>query len=229
MTQPEPSIRGVGRPRSEEVRTAILRAAGELLLEMGVQGFTIEGVAKRSGASKVTIYKWWTSKGALALDAFYASAAPAINTNQTGDVEADLITQVAAIVHLFRDTAVGPVLAGLIAEAQSDAGLAVSLRERWLEPRRQQGAKILEAGRTRGELRPDFDTTLILDQIYGAIYIRLLIGHAPLVEGIAQELVGNVLPGIRTSPAKRPASAIKKSRDRNPGKSHVLQTPGAMK
>ena len=176
---------------------AILRAAGELLLEVGVQGFTIEGVAKRSGASKVTIYKWWTSKGSLALDALYASAAPAIDITQTGNVEAELITQVAAIIHLFHDTAVGPVLAGLIAEAQNDSDLAISLRERWLEPCRQQGTKILEAGQTRGELKADFDINLILDQIYGAIYFRLLIGHAPLTQETARELVHNMLPGIR--------------------------------
>ncbi len=198
---------------------AILRAAGELLLDAGVEGFTIEGVAKRSGASKVTIYKWWPSKGSLALDGFYASAALAIDTSQTGNSEADLVTQVSAIIHLFRNTAAGPVLGGLIAEAQHDPDLAVSLRERWLEPRRRQGAKILEAGRVSGEFRPDFDSTLVLDQIYGAIYIRLLVGHAPLVQEMAQELVRNVLSGIRaplvakalSNPKSSPSSCKKKS------------------
>jgi AcrR family transcriptional regulator len=205
------SIRKSGRPRSEEVHMAILRAAGELLLDAGVEGFTIEGVAKRSGASKVTIYKWWPSKGSLALDAFYASVAPAIDTSQTGNPEADLVTQVSSIIHLFRNTAAGPVFAGLIAEAQHDPDLAVSLRERWLEPRRRQGAKILEAGRASGEFRPDFDSTLILDQIYGAIYIRMLIGHAPLVQEMAQELVRNLLSGIRAPLVGKTSSTPKSS------------------
>jgi AcrR family transcriptional regulator len=49
---------GRGRRRDEAVRAAIIEAAGSLLLEVGFQDFTIEGVAARAGASKGTIYKW---------------------------------------------------------------------------------------------------------------------------------------------------------------------------
>lgn len=197
-----------GRPRQLSVRDAVLAGAGQLLLQAGTKGFSIEGVARLSGASKVTIYKWWPSKGALALDGFYTLVSPSIDTTLTGDVEQDLVTQVSAVLALFRDTAIGPILAGLIGEAQRDPELAAAIRERWLEPRRQCGVAIVEAAQAAGHVRPDLDPTMILDQIYGPIYLRLLVGHAPLTDDLAAALVRTILSGVlcRASDAsERPA------------------------
>ena len=68
--QPQPIRRGRGRRPAAEVREQVLAAAGELLLTEGMAGFTIEKVAARAGASRMTIYKWWPSRGALALDGY---------------------------------------------------------------------------------------------------------------------------------------------------------------
>jgi len=54
--------RGRGRRPAAEVRKEILDAAAELLFAEGMGGFTIEKVANLSGASKMTIYKWWPPK-----------------------------------------------------------------------------------------------------------------------------------------------------------------------
>lgn len=70
MTHPGPPRRGRGRRPAEEVRRESRTQRGGLLFDEGMAGFTIEKVANRSGASKVTIYKWWPTKGALALDGF---------------------------------------------------------------------------------------------------------------------------------------------------------------
>ena len=63
-----------GRPRCEETRSAILRAAHELLEAGGLGAFTIEAVAERSGAAKTTIYRWWPNKGALAMESLLGVA-----------------------------------------------------------------------------------------------------------------------------------------------------------
>jgi AcrR family transcriptional regulator len=205
-----------GRPRSEETRRAILVAAGKLLFRKGVSDFTIEQVARLSGASKVTIYKWWPSRGALALDGFFSIVSPTIDVALTGDLAADLATQAESIVALFRDTRTGPVLAGLIAEAQSDPDLAEALRTRWLDPRREAGAVVLRAAKQNGEIRADVDTTMVLDQIYGAIYIRLLLGHAPMPDGMATAMIRNLMAGIRSpsSPTRQRRVREARSTDR---------------
>jgi AcrR family transcriptional regulator len=214
-TKANPEVKR-GRPRQLSVRDAVLAGAGQLLLQAGIKGFSIEGVARLSGASKVTIYKWWPSKGALALDGFYTLVSPSIDTTLTGDVEQDLVTQVSAVLALFRDTAIGPILAGLISEAQRDPELAAAIRERWLEPRRRCGVTILEAAQAAGHVRPDLDPTTVLDQIYGPIYLRLLVGHAPLTDDLAATLVRTILSGVLVAPRmllsdRRNSTAAKRS------------------
>ena len=61
---PAPARRG--RPRSQEADRAILAAARELLAEGGLGAMSFEEVAARSGVAKTTIYRRWTSRGALA-------------------------------------------------------------------------------------------------------------------------------------------------------------------
>src|SRR5271154_347942 len=210
-----------GRPRQLSVRDAVLAGAGQLLLRAGIKGFSIEGVARLSGASKVTIYKWWPSKGAPALGGFFLLVSPSSDSTRTGDVEQDLVPQVNAVLALFRDTAIGPILAGLISEAQRDPELGAAIRERWLEPRQRGGVAILEASQVAGHVRPDIDPTTVLDQIYGPIYLRLLVGHAPLTDDLAATLVRTILSGVLVAPRmllsdRRNSAAAKRSSGAQP-------------
>ena len=81
-----------GRPRSERARQAVLAAAGELLVEGGMAAVTMEAVAARAGVSKVTVYKWWPSRGAVAIDAYFEHFRQTITFADTGDgqLRADL-------------------------------------------------------------------------------------------------------------------------------------------
>ncbi|HEX8929384.1 MAG TPA: TetR/AcrR family transcriptional regulator, partial [Actinomycetota bacterium] len=88
-----PTRRGRGRRPADQVRAEILAAAGNLLLSEGMAGFTIERVAMLAGASRMTIYKWWPSKGALALDGYFTVVAPTLAFGDTGDIVADLKNQ----------------------------------------------------------------------------------------------------------------------------------------
>ena len=55
----------MGRPLSDEARERMLRAALEVVLEIGVPGFTIDEVARRSGVAKTTIYRHFDSRNDL--------------------------------------------------------------------------------------------------------------------------------------------------------------------
>lgn len=191
MSTPAP-----GRPRSERARVAILEAAHDLLVEGGLQAATIEAIAARAGVSKVTIYKWWPTRGAVAVDAYFHANEATIRFDDTGDVAADLIGQVSTLIDAFR-TRQGQLMAELIGAAQTDAKLAQDLLDRWVLPRRTASTAVLERAIARGELRPDLDPDIVLDEIYGAVYFRVLIGHRSLEPTLAADLVHNVLDGIR--------------------------------
>ena len=136
-TLTESAIR-TGRPRSERARLAVLDAAADLLFEAGLPAATIEAIAARAGVSKVTIYKWWTTRGAVLIDAYFHRHKETIEFEDSGDIARDLATQIRATIIAFRGSA-GAVMAELIGQAQSDPVLAETLRERWVAPRREAG------------------------------------------------------------------------------------------
>jgi len=98
-----------GRPRSEEAHRAVLEAAADLLVEGGLARATIEAVAARAGVSKVTIYKWWPSRGAVAIDAYFHRYRATAEFEDTGELATDLTGQIRLLVEAFRGRA-GEVL-----------------------------------------------------------------------------------------------------------------------
>ncbi len=188
----------VGRPRSEHSRRAILRAAGELLEEQGLRAMTVEGVAQRAGVSKKTIYRWWSNKGVLALEAFYDdwSSAQEELMPDTGTLMGDLRLRARATVRLMTSERLGPTFAALLAEAQSDPALADAFREHVLEPLREQARVIFARAIARNELSPDTDVEVAIDLFQGPLFLRLLYTRSPLSEAFADAITEMVLTGV---------------------------------
>jgi AcrR family transcriptional regulator len=181
---------GPGRPRSERSRRSILAAAATLLHEQGLRAMSIEAVAARAGVSKKTIYRWWSSKGVLALDALYAewSRARGVVPNR-GTLQDDLRSRMRATVRVLSSPTLGSALASLIAEAQADPELALAYSEHVLVPLREQVRVILERAIARGELPSDLDLDAAIDLLQGPLYLRLLHTHAPLDQRFADTIV----------------------------------------
>jgi len=184
-----------GRPRSEHSRQAILRSTLKLLRrEGGFPDLTIESIAADANVSKATVYRWWPNKAALVADAFAASAEEELQFPDTGSLRSDMSLQMRRVISVFRSPR-GKIVAALLAGGQSDPELLEAFRERFLWPKRRQAYKILERAIDRGELPANSNLDLILDSLYGPIYMRFLIRHDELREDFADEISGIVLNG----------------------------------
>jgi AcrR family transcriptional regulator len=179
-----------GRPRSEATRRAIEAAALDELRERGYASLTIEGIAARAGAGKQTIYRWWRSKADLVLDAMTGFADASIPIPDEGTLAGDLL---AFLVATFRQGAARPALVGLMAEAVLDPEFATAFRERFLFARRAALRGILQQALDRGEIAPGTDPELLLDVVFGVMWYRLLLEHAPLDDDAARELAALVV------------------------------------
>ncbi len=186
-----------GRPRSAEADRAILNATVDLLATRGLGALSIEEVAARAGVGKATIYRRWSSKGLLALDAFVDSFQAEQPLPDTGTLRGDLIAALTAWVRAVTQTSMGPLLTGLIAEAQHDSSLRAAWRERVLEPLRSQHRIMLDRAIARGEIPATVDREVVLDLFFGAAQHRLLLGHLPLTDEFIAEVVDVILNGIR--------------------------------
>jgi AcrR family transcriptional regulator len=202
MTAPTvPSGAKGGRPRSEQVERAILRAAAELLGERGLEAMTIEDVAARSGVGKASIYRRWSTKGTLALDAFLAEFLGSQPLPDTGNLEGDLTAALRAWVRTVKGTPTGRALTGLVAQAQSDPDLAVAWRERVVGPIRSQHRQIIERAIARGEIPASSDVEVMIDLLYGPAYHRLLQGHLPLTDRFVRRVVAMIVAGAKAGAA----------------------------
>ena len=186
-----------GRPRSEKACEAILHSAAELLLEHGLDAVSMDAVAQHAGVSKATIYRWWPTKEALALDALYAEwAERSIANFDTGSLRGDLIALLRPWVRLVRTRNYARVLGTFITKVHSDPAFAQEYLNRLLRPRRDMAKAAFERARERGELRSGVRIELAQDLIWGAVYHRLLHGHAPLNDRFVTDLVDLALAGL---------------------------------
>lgn len=165
--------------RSEQSRRAILHAVIALVEELGYENVSIEAIAQRAGVGKQTIYRWWPSKGAVVLEALDSSLTTVAAFPDTGDIMADLRTQMQGVTEMLASN-VGSLYRGLIAAAQSDAALAHAHLIDVIEPASVACRERLARAKARGELREDADIQTIIDLLYGAIYYRLLLHTRPL-------------------------------------------------
>jgi AcrR family transcriptional regulator len=166
--------RGNRHGRSEQARLSVLEAADDLLVEKGFAQLTVEGIAQRAGVAKQTIYRWWSSKTEILLDAFLADAAEDLEP-PGGDYRAYL----RRLGHFLTGSDAGAVFRALMAEAQHDPALAGRLRTEYLAKQRE---------------RLGLDDGGLADRLVGPIYYRALVTGEEITDEFIDELVTATLP-----------------------------------
>ncbi len=188
--------RSAGRPRCEVTHKAVLRAAYDLLAEGGLGRFTIEGVAARSGVARTTIYRWWPSKGALAMEGFLDATTQNFRLPPTDSAIADLRAVLRSVARIMGGVP-GRIIRGIVAEGQSDPETIKAFTEGYVKPRRAELRALLERCIATGELRPDLDVEMVSYGLFGPLYLRMLLNEG-LDEAWVDRLANHVLDGCKT-------------------------------
>ncbi|WP_067479057.1 TetR/AcrR family transcriptional regulator [Actinomadura hibisca] len=171
-TAPDP------RRRNEKSHRAIVTAALDLCVERGYGQVTMEAIAAQAGVSKKTIYRWWPSKGAVVLEGIAELVGEVTPFLDTGDIVADLTTQLTAVLDHMMTGPRSAVYAGVIAESHHDRELVGALSA-MVGPRIEAARERLRRAREQGQLAADADVDLIIDLLYGPLYYRLLLHLEP--------------------------------------------------
>ena len=171
----KPSRRSIGAVRSPEAHRSILAAAAEILDERGYAGFTIEAVARRAGASKPTIYRWWKGKAALIMELYEGERETALSVSDRGSLERELTIRMRNLWRLWQTTPLGHALRSIIAEAQADAAALAQLREDFLPKRRASTHTLFSRAMARGEIPRHADIEAATTLIYSFNWYHLLV------------------------------------------------------
>ncbi|MFI7616554.1 TetR/AcrR family transcriptional regulator [Nonomuraea terrae] len=175
MTAP---ARGRGRPRDPETDAAILRAALEVFVERGIEGLSIEQVAKRAGVGKLTVYRRWATKEELVSQAIQTMVSDEL-TLSLADLDALSpyeITERAlpAAAELAASPGYRALIARIWGSAVSHPSLMAVTWERYILPRRRLAAYLIERARQEGLLAADADADVLIDMMVGAVMYRAL-------------------------------------------------------
>ena len=169
------AAKSVGRPRDEQSRKSILASAFRLLERRGYEGMALELVAKEAGVGKTTIYRWWPSKAALAVESFFAETVTELAFPQSGSAAEDFRLQLQQLARLLRSKR-GQVIAALIIGSRTDDELLAAVQQKWLKPRQLWGRARMAEAVANGECVPNVNTILALETLYSPLYNRLFLG-----------------------------------------------------
>ena len=167
-----------GRPRDARIDTEVISAVIAALQKGGYAAVTIDGIARRLGRARSSLYRRWLSKPHLVAYAVVNELGehPAADS---GSLRGDLLSAVTTLWRAFRGP-LGYALAGLVADMAQDSALAAAIRKDVLVPRRRSMREAIERARLRGEARDDINIELLLDMLTGPFYFRTLFGHASM-------------------------------------------------
>jgi AcrR family transcriptional regulator len=214
------------RRRSERSRRAVLDAAAKLLTERGYVAITIDGIAAEAKVSKTTIYRWWPAKASIFMELYAELAAQISPIADTGSLFKDLSLLMRGAFTLYRETAAGLALAGIIAEAQSNPALSQIVRNDFSPSRRRIILTVLERAAARGEIPGSVDIETLSEIVAGASWYCLLVGSGQLTDRHAVRIVETIFAGllgiaddgapVRRGAAPRTSAARRKGSDAQP-------------
>jgi AcrR family transcriptional regulator len=201
----EPLSRPVGRPRSADADEAILAAARELLAERGWDGMTLGDVAARAGVAKTTLYRRWSGKAELVVDAM-AQLFDTLESVDAGSSRADAEATIKKLIALLARPETQAAVLALAAHAARDLKLRAAVREKIVDRQRHLVREGAARAAARGESGARVeDPDLMFDIIVGTMMHRMLIAGDPVDDDYLQRfldvlLVGNTGPGPANAP-----------------------------
>jgi AcrR family transcriptional regulator len=172
---------------------AILRAALALFIDSGVEGTSIEQIAKRAAVGKPSIYRRWSNKEELIAAAIETLVAEEVPWASPEEVETQTpYALVEAAIDSAAATVTTPQYRALVARvygsAVSHPALMAVYWQRYILPRREQAARLLARARDHGTVGPDVDPDVAIDMMVGAITFRVLQPNPLDVEQMRQYL-----------------------------------------
>jgi AcrR family transcriptional regulator len=177
---------GSRRPggRTARVRSAVLEAAGDALVERGLADLDLADVARRARVSKTTVYRRWRTVTGLVADLLTDMAEQSVPRTETGSLLEDLRANAHLVRRTLTDQRQGRLFKAVIAAATCDADTAAALRG-FYDVRVNEWSPCVEQAIDRGELPPGTDPQDVIRAVSAPLYYRLLTGGDPLDEAAA--------------------------------------------
>ena len=191
---------GEQRPggRAARVRSDVLAATSEMLMDVGYDKMSVEDVAARAGVHKTTVYRRWPTKPQLVADAVRMQSAEVVPIPDTGTTLGDLQAFAREIVANIGSEGGTRRSRSIVAAAATSDELTAEMHALWSE-RLLASASIIERAVHRGDLPPGTDANLIIETVIGPLWVRLLLTGEPITNDLADRVAALVIAGASSS------------------------------
>jgi AcrR family transcriptional regulator len=163
---------------------------------INVEGFdslTMEGIAARAHTGKASLYRRWSSREDLVLDALLNRLPNLDAEPNTGTVRGDVLEHLRCMVETMK-TPAGQAMWTILRNPRNGRAIINAIDGRVIEPHQQTMLKILRRGVARGEVRPAAVTRLVAE--VGPLLIRQhhLVAGPPSATEVEQIVDQVVIP-----------------------------------
>lgn len=157
----------------------MIAAAHEILEDSGVDGLTVDEVARRSGVAKSTIYRHFDSVDELVLSAI-DELVHHVDVPDTGAFETDLRAVVSTFLDVARTPAFRNFFVSMVARGRRNPHYADRVTA--MKTERQSPLRIVvQRGIARGEVDPDIDLDHAVHFVH-APFVAMLVEDDPMLE-----------------------------------------------
>jgi AcrR family transcriptional regulator len=184
--------RKASRRRGDTLHAAIYEATLAELVEVGYAELTMQRIASRARASKGSLYRRWSSRAELVVDAVRQRAPVVLEVPETGSVRGDVLGFLRGVADVLNGPA-GEAVRGLMIEAMGDPELRAVIRARFIEPATECMLEALRRGVVRGEVRPAALTPLVAGAPIAVLREQFLLGGVSLQDSLLVEVVDTIV------------------------------------
>ena len=182
-------------PRVRLSRERVLAATLELLTESGLGGLTIDDVSKRSGVAKTTIYRHWSNRNALIVEACLRMTDGDEDPPDTGSLEGDLRAILTGLAGLLATARWSSIMPSIVDAAERDPEIAeVHSRLQVWHAAPMRAA--LERAVERGQLSPEADISALASALRGPLYFRRWFTREPIDASFIDLVLRGTLAGV---------------------------------
>ncbi len=193
------------RRRGQELVDAIHRAVIAETAETGVSGLSMEGVARRAGTAKTSLYRRWASPEDILVEAVLHRYPQESPTPEGGDLREDLLRALGLFRDLMGEATLGRALMAVFAEGLRRPELFRRMTTDVYEPRGGRFTRtVLEHYAARGEVDPARVTDVTTD-IGEAMMIKYCAdnpGELPSSDHLARIVDEVILPAVGRTPER---------------------------
>jgi AcrR family transcriptional regulator len=190
---------GPSRRRGRELEQAIFSATLCELAEVGYGGLTMEGVASRAHTGKAALYRRWSSKDDLIVDALDSGLEiRPDDPPDTGSIRDDLLAMMRAMA-AFLSSPAGSAMHTIMNECAHTRrppdpnGPEFMIKRRVIGPRQQMVFDALQRGVDRGEVRPSAVCERVVEVGPALIFASYLAHGGPIDDAELVAIVDDVL------------------------------------